>query len=122
MAVRTSSSSVSESANGAAWGSVVAGVGSIATMPLAVYLTRFSGSYELLDAAFAIPVGAALGVAAIVLARSARRRTALSLGRIGGGGVARAGRILGIVGICIALAALVSVAVYGLLEYAGTRD
>ena len=113
---------MSESANGAAWGSVVAGVGSIATMPLAVYLTRFSGSYELLDAAFAIPVGAALGVAAIVLARSARRRTALSLGRIGGGGVARAGRILGIVGICIALAALVSVAVYGLLEYAGTRD
>ncbi len=107
---------------GAAWGSVIAGAGSIATMPLAVYLTRFSDAYELLHAAFAIPVGAALGVAAIVLARSARRRSALSLGRAGGGAVARAGRILGIVGVCIALAALVSVAVYGLLEYAGTRD
>ncbi len=107
---------------GAAWGSVIAGAGSIATMPLAVYLTRFSDAYALLDAAFAIPLGAGLGVAAIVLARSARRRSALTLGRTGGGGVARAGRILGIVGVCIALAALVSVAVYGLLEYAGTRD
>ena len=110
------------SGTGAAWGSVVAGAGSIATMPLAVYLTRFSDAYELLDAAFAIPVGAALGLVAIVLSRSAGRRSTLSLGRVGGGGVARAGRILGIVGVCIALAALVSVAVYGLLEYAGTRD
>ena len=110
------------SGTGAAWGSVVAGAGSIATIPLAVYLTRFSDAYELLDAAFAIPAGAALGVVAIVLARSARRQSTLRLGRVGGGGVARAGRILGIVGVCIALAALVSVAVYGLLEYAGTRD
>jgi len=108
--------------NGAAWASVVAGVASIATMPVAVYLTRFSDAYELLHAAFAIPVGVALGVVAIVLTRGARRRSALSLSRVGGGGVARAGRVLGIVGVCIALAALVSVAVYGLLEYAGTRD
>jgi len=108
--------------NGAAWASVVAGVASIATMPLAVYVTRFSDAYELLDAAFAIPLAAGLGVAAIALARSARRRSALGLGRVGGGGVARVGRILGIVGVCIALAALVAVAVYGLLEYAGTRD
>ncbi len=107
---------------GAAWGSVAAGAASIATMPLAVYLTRFSGTYELLDAAFAIPLGAGLGIVAIALARSTRRRSAVSLGRMGGGGVARAGRVLGIVGVCIALAALVSVAVYGLLEYAGTRD
>ncbi len=107
---------------GAAWGSVAAGAASIVTMPVAVYLTRFSETYELLDAAFAIPVAAGLGVAAIALARSARRRSALSLRRVGGGGVARAGRVLGIAGVCIALAALVSVAVYGLLEYAGTRD
>ncbi len=108
--------------NGAGWASLIVGLASVATMPLAVYLTRFSGAYELLDAGFAIPVAAGLGVAAIALARSARRRSALSLGRVGGGGVARAGRLLGIAGVCIALAALVSVAVYGLLEYAGTRD
>jgi len=113
---------VAKSGNGAAWASVVAGVASIATMPVAVYVTRFSDAYELLDAAFAIPLGAGLGVAAIVLARSPRRRSALSLGRVGGEGVARAGRVLGIVGVCIALAALVSLAVNGLLEYAGSRD
>ena len=122
MAVRTSSSSVRARGTGLAWGSVVAGIASIATMPLAVYLTRFSDAYELLDAAFAIPLGAGLGVTAIVLARGARRRSELSLGRVGGAGVAGAGRVLGIAGLCLALAALVSVAVYGLLEYAGTRD
>lgn len=108
--------------NRAAWAAVAAGAASIATMPLAVYLTRFSDAYDLFDAAFAIPLGGALGVAAIVLARRARRLSELRLGRAGGGGVALAGRLLGIVGVCIALAALVSVAVYGLLEYAGTRE
>jgi len=113
---------VAAKGNGAAWASLVVGLAAVATMPLAIYLTRLLAAYELGDAAFAIPVAAALGVVAIVLSRSARRRSALSLGRVGGGGVARAGRVLGIAGVCIALAALVSVAVYGLLEYAGTRD
>jgi hypothetical protein len=95
-------------------------VASVATMPLAVYLTRFSETYELLHAAFAIPLGVGLGLVAIALARRARRLSALRLGRTGAG-IAVVGRLLGIVGLCLALAALVSVAVYGLLEYAGTR-
>ncbi len=37
-------------------------------------------------------------------------------------GVATAGRVLGIVGLCIAAAALVALGVYGLLEYVGSRD
>ena len=92
------------------------------TIPLAVYLTRYVSSYELLDAGYAIPVGAALGLVAIMLARRARRDSALQLGRTTTrDGVARAGRILGIAGLCVALAAVVSLAVYGLLEYQGTR-
>ena len=43
--------------------------------PVAIYLTRFSGSYDLLHAGFAIPVVAGLAVAALVLSRRARRRT-----------------------------------------------
>jgi hypothetical protein len=109
--------------NGAAWASLVAGVASVLTIPVAVYVTRFVESYELLDAAYAIPVGAALGVVALAFARRARREGALRLQREGTRqGVVRAGRVLGIVGICIALAGVVSLAVYGLLEYAGTRD
>ena len=105
-----------------AWGSLVVGLASVAVLPLAVYLTRFSGSYDLLHAGFVIPVAAALGVVAIALARRARVRTSVSLGRGGGGGVAVAGRVLGIVGLCMAASALVALGVYGLLEYVGSRE
>jgi hypothetical protein len=105
-----------------AWGSVVAGLASVATLPVAVYLTRFSETYELLHAGFAIPLGALLGFLSIRLARRASRRRALSLGPGGRLGVTRIGRALGILGICLALAGVVALGVYGLLEYAGTRN
>ena len=107
---------------GAAWGSFVAGLLSVAALPLAIFLTRFGERYELLHAGFAIPVAGALGIVAISLARRARRRSLLSLGGAGGDGLARAGRILGIAGLCIALAGLVALGVYGLLEYVGSRE
>ena len=106
----------------AAWGSLVAGVASCLTLPVAIYATRFSGSYELLHAGFAIPVAAGLGLGAIALARRARVRARLSLSGGGGGGVATAGRVLGVVGLCLAASALVALAVYGLLEYVGSRE
>jgi hypothetical protein len=104
-----------------AWGSLLAGLGSVATLPVAVYLTRFSSSYELLHAGFAIPVGIVLGLVAIVLGRRSRRQSALRLGRENRDWAARAGLALGLVGVGLAAAGLVAVAVYGLLEYAGTR-
>ena len=85
-------------------------------------MSRFSERYELLHAGFVIPVAAALGLVAIVLAGRARRRIVVTLGRGRGDGLARAGRVLGTVGVCMALAALVSLGVYGLLEYVGSRD
>lgn len=110
------------SRNDAAWGSVVSGAASVAALPLAIYLSRFSERYELLHAGFVIPVAALLGIAAIVLARRARRRIVVTLGRAGGDDLARAGRVLGIAGLCMALAALVALGVYGLLEYVGSSD
>ena len=109
-------------ARGSAWGSLVTGLASVAALPVAVYLTRFSEAYELLHAGFMIPLAAVLGMAAIAFARRARRRSAV---RLEGGrrdGFARTGRVLGIIGLCMALAALVSLGVYGLLEYVGSRD
>jgi hypothetical protein len=88
---------------------------------LAVYTTRFVSAYELLDAGWAVPVTAGLGVAAIVLARRSRARRAVSLRGASRSRVARAGRILGLIGLCLAAAALVSLGVYGLLEYVGSR-
>jgi hypothetical protein len=108
--------------SGAAWASLVAGVASVLTLPVAIYVTRYVESYDLIDAAYAIPVGVALGGAAVALARRAGRESAIRLGRPEQDGLARAGRLLGIAGICVALAGVVSLAVYGLLEYAGNRD
>jgi hypothetical protein len=106
----------------AAWGSVVAGVASVAALPLAIYLTRFSERYELLHSGFAIPLAAILGLGAIALSRRSRHRNVLLLDRGRGRRVARAGGIIGVVGVCMGLAALVSLGVYGLLEYVGSRD
>jgi hypothetical protein len=104
-----------------AWGAVLAGLASTLTLPVAVYSTRFSDSYDLLHAGFAIPIAALLGMAAIALARRAERRSSL---RLSGSRprVATLGRVLGILGLCIAASALVALGVYGLLEYVGSRD
>jgi ABC-type Fe3+ transport system permease subunit len=107
--------------NSFSWAAVVAGAGSVATLPIAIYLTRFSDSYDLLDAAFAIPVAAALALVALALARRARRHEAVTLGR-SAAGPARTGRVLGIAGLCLVASALVALGVYGLLEYVGGRD
>lgn len=107
--------------SGAAWASVVAGVASILTLPVAIYVTRYVESYELIDAAYAIPIGAVLGLAAIAFARRARREESIRLGGSEQNGITRAGRLLAVAGICIALAGVVSLAVYGLLEYAGNH-
>jgi len=112
---------VARPGNVAAWGSLLTGIASIATLPLAIYVTRFSEGYDLLHAGFAIPVAAALGLASLTLARRARLRSGLTIqGRRPG--LASIGRVLGVIGLCMAAAAVVSLGVYGLLEYVGSRD
>ncbi len=122
MAARTSSSSVGATRNGSAWGSLLAGVTSVATLPVGIYVTRFSERYELLHAGLVIPVAAALGLVSLALARRARMRSGLILGGEGRVGLASAGRVLGIVGLCMAAAGVVALGVYGLLEYVGSRE
>ena len=109
------------SSGSAAWGSLVAGLVAVAGLPVAIYATRFSGSYDLLHAGFVIPVTAGFGLVALVLARRSRRLSAVSLSGEARG-VAVAGRVLGIVGLCMAASALVALGVYGLLEYVGSRE
>lgn len=84
----------------------------MAVVPAAVGLAELLARVRLLDAAAAIPVALACGIAALVLARGARRRVERTLGRIGGGRAARAGRTLGVIGICLAVAAAIAVATY----------
>ena len=100
--------------SGTAWASLLTGIASVVVLPVAVYLTRFSDTYDLVHAGFAIPV-------AVGLALAAGRRASLSLSARTPG-IVIAGRVLGVVGLCMAAAALVALGVYGLLEYVGSRE
>jgi len=113
---------VGESRSGAAWLALLTGLASVATIPVAVYATRYSGSYDLLHAGLAIPIAIVLGVAAVALARRGRRRSSLTLSAQREQWPATAGRVLGILGLCLAASALIALGVYGLLEYVGSRD
>ena len=107
--------------NGRAIAAVVFGILATATMPVAIAATRYSASYELVHASFAIPLAILLGVVAIRLGRGALRHDDVRLGRAGGRRAARVGRALGVLGLALAATALVALAVYGLLTYLGER-
>ena len=92
------------------------------TLPLAIYLTRFSDSYDLLHSGFAVPVAGALGLLAQGLARGWRRRNVLGRPDQRGRRTAAAGRALGAIGIGLALAGVVALGVFWLLEYVGSRE
>ena len=102
----------------AVW-AVVLGVLAVLTMPVAIGLTRYSGSLRPRPRRLRDPARVRLR-----LGRDPPRppRTALgdaTLGRSGGRRAASVGRLLGIIGICMASSALIAVAVYGVLVYSG---
>jgi hypothetical protein len=103
--------------NRAAPGAVAAGLLAVVALPAGIALAQVSARVKLLQASAAIPVAAVLGVAALLLARRAIRRSQRTLGRAGGEGAARAGRILGVLGLCIAASGAIAVAFYEVLVY-----
>ena len=91
------------------------GLLSLATLPVAIAATRWSRTYELLDAGFAIPVGLVLGALAVALARRTRKEQALLLGPAPGARSARVGRVLGMTGFLLGVTAAMAVGVYYVL-------
>jgi hypothetical protein len=102
-------------ANVRAWVAVVAGLLSVAAVPATIAYAHYR-DFELLDAGWAAVPAFLLGLISLAFARRARRRTERTIGRIGGRGVTRFGRLLGALGIYLALAAALSVGVYELLN------
>jgi hypothetical protein len=117
LAVPTSSSKRQRNLRAAA--SVLLGLFAVAVLPAAIGAAEVLGRFELLDAALAIPAGLALAVAALLLARSARRRSERTLGRVGGRRTAILGKALGLLGLGLALAGAIAVGFYQFLERAG---
>jgi hypothetical protein len=113
---RTSSSSGVRRGNPRAWWSLVCGVASIAAIPAGTLLARESQRVTLVDSSGSVAIAALLGWAAIVLARRAQDRLQITLGRAGGNGAARAGKILGIVGLLAAGTAALALGFWGLLS------
>jgi hypothetical protein len=94
---------------------VLLGLVAAAAVPAGVAAARQAAGVQLLDAVWSIPVAAACGVAALLFARGAGGRIRASLERAGGWSRIRAGRILGVAGICFALSASIAVGFYELL-------
>jgi hypothetical protein len=94
---------------------MVLGVAAVLAVPAAVVLAWQTAGIGLLDAAWAIPVAAICGLAALLFVRGARGRIRWTLERAGGTGRIRLGRILGVAGICVALSASIAVGFYELL-------
>jgi hypothetical protein len=115
---RTSSSSTTgRRANPRAWWSLVCGILSVAAIPAGTFLARVLQPVTLVDSSGSILIAAALGWAAIVLARRGRALIQITLGRAGGAGAARAGRLLGIVGLLLAGTAVLALGFWGLLSF-----
>jgi hypothetical protein len=81
-------------------------------MPAAIEVARRSLRVALLDAAYAVPLAFLLGLVALLMGKRARDNLRwLRLGE-GGAGAARVGMILGLLAVCFALMAALSVGFY----------
>ena len=114
MAVRTSSNSAPRVRNNRARLSVLFALLSLAAIPAALYSTRLK-HIDLPQAVGGEAVaGTLLGLIAVLFARSARVQVERTLTRTGER-AARAGKWLGLLGLCLGLTAALSLAFFGLL-------
>jgi len=87
----------------------------VAAVPAGIALARETRLVTLVNSSGSVAVALLLGLCAIVLARRARERVQITLGRAGGEGAARVGRALGILGVLIGATAALALGFYGLL-------
>jgi hypothetical protein len=87
---------------------------SLAAIPAALYSTRLKNIDLPQAVAGEAVAGTLLGLIAVLLARSARVQVERTLTRTGEG-VARAGKWLGLLGLCLGLTAALALGFFGLL-------
>ena len=95
---------------------MIVGLLALVAVPAGILVARYSDRITLIRSAYgSAPLGAVLGLYAIVLGRRGRETVQRTLGRAGGEGAARAGRVLGAAGLCVAITAGMALGFYGLL-------
>ena len=120
MVVRTRDSSLAPSrerrgGNPHAVASVVVGLAGVLAIPAGVVVSYYSQTVTLVESTSSAGLALLFGLYAIVLSRRGRATLARTIGRSGGAGQARAGRLLGWLGLCMGITAGLSVGFYGLL-------
>jgi hypothetical protein len=94
---------------------LVLGLAATVAIPAAIAFAQESPRLTLVQAGWAVPAAAVLGIAALLVARTARRRAQWSVLAQGGGKAARAGRFLGVLALCLAASGAIAVGFYELL-------
>ena len=85
------------------------------TLPAAVEVARRSARIALLEAGYAIPLGLLLGLVAVIMARRARQNLRWLSLREGGTAVASSAVVIGLVAVCLAVTAALSIGFYELV-------
>ena len=98
-----------------AWVALLFGLLGVLALPAAVEATRRSHRIALLDAAYAIPLAFLLGLIAVVMARRARNNLRWLSLRDRGTAVASTAVIVGMLALCLAVTAALSVGFYELV-------
>jgi hypothetical protein len=94
---------------------VVFGLLAVLAIPAGVVLSYYSVTVTLLQSSSSAGLAIAFGLYAILLARRGRWTFARTIGRSGGAAAARAGQLLGWLGLCMGCSAALAVGFYGLL-------
>jgi hypothetical protein len=100
--------------------SVLLGMVGLATIPVAIAITERVDGLSLVEAGFAIPAALVFAFGAVVIGRRVRSRSRQTLAALPGARVARVGRVLGYVGLYLALTAALAVGFYAVLTYLST--
>ena len=95
--------------------SVVVGLLAVLVIPVAVVIQYYSVEVTLVESTISAGPAIVLGLWGIALARRGRFTFARTIGRSGGDRAARAGRLLGWLGLTMGFIAALSVGFYGLL-------
>ena len=105
---------------GAAWMSVLLGLLGLVAIPVAIAVTERVDGLSLIEAGFAIPAALVFAFGAVVIGRRVRSRSRQTLAALPGARVARVGRVLGYVGLYLALTAALALGFYAVLTYLST--
>jgi hypothetical protein len=95
--------------------SVFVGLLGVVAVPVAVVIQYYSVQVTLVQSTISAAPAIVFGLWAIALARHGRFAVARTIGRSGGEGAARVGRLLGWLGLTMGTIAALSVGFYGLL-------